>query len=126
MKAVHLGSKIDLIGAAEKHGGVMAPAKAYLLIQAETAVYYLFPFGSYVAIISEGMNPDLDFRPFVGKAHEEIQDDFHLTVSPDKPEKVEFEKVTVNSAGEVGPGGVADGPVQHPRALRKSDHRVDR
>jgi len=98
MKAVHLGSKIDLIGAAEKHGGVMAPAKAYLLIQAETAVYYLFPFGSYVAIISEGMNPDLDFRPFVGKAHEEIQDDFHLTVSPDKPEKVEFEKVTVNSA----------------------------
>lgn len=98
MKARHLGSKIDLISAAEKHGGVMAPAKAYLLIQQESVIYYLFPFGSYISIASEGVTASLDFRSFVARAHDEIQDDFHLTVAPDQPEQVEFEKVTVNSA----------------------------
>lgn len=99
MQAVHIGSKIDLVAAAEKHGGVMAPARAYLLIEQNSIIYFLFSFGSYVSISATGAVAELDFLPFVGRVHEKIQDDFLLVVSPEMPETVEFEKVTIKSSG---------------------------
>jgi uncharacterized Rmd1/YagE family protein len=97
VKAVHLGSGIDLIAAGEKHGGVLGPGKSYLLLERDPVIYFLFPFGSYVIISPQESGADLDPRPFVEKAHAEVQDDFDLTVSPEELDKVEFAKVTLSS-----------------------------
>jgi uncharacterized Rmd1/YagE family protein len=98
LKAVHLGSKIDLDAAAEKHGGVLAPSRTCLLLKEDKAIFFLFSFGSYVSISPTNEAPILDFYAFVSRPHGESQDDFQLVVCPEQPDKVEFAKVSINSS----------------------------
>lgn len=102
MTVTHLGVGIDMLEASRGTGGVLAPGRAYLMVEDVKAYHFLFHFGSVVTIPKE---PDpvqvhdiSPFDPYVRHAHTKIADTYSLLVDPDSTEKVEFGRATINTS----------------------------
>ena len=104
MVATHLGTGFDLVGASKVMGGILAPGRAYLMVERTTALHFLFPFGSVVTITKLGtVKSDveqeiLELRKFAESSHTRVSDEFRLLVDPEEKERVEFGQVTIKTS----------------------------